>query len=166
MIRKLVVTSIAAMALLCGGLSTNAGAEGGLFNWDVILTVPDLATQPDDAHLQLSAIGVKLGEIKSPFIASLAVNDDSINVYLSQKATPGMLVRFHFTSDNPGVEFLGGVWLNDEIVVGQVQPHEVLIRPKTQPAIPGVNSVGLILLSLLTLGSGIFVLGRRRTATA
>jgi len=77
-----------------------------------------------------------------------------------------MLVRFHFTSDNSPVQFLGGVWLNDEKVVGPVQPHEVLIRPKTEPAVPGVNSVGLILLSLLTLGSGIFVLGRRRIATA
>ncbi len=166
MIRRMLTMSFLAVALLCGAMWTNAPAADGPFNWDVILTVPDLATQPDDAHLQLSALGVKLGEIKSPFIASLAVNDDSINVYLSQKATPGVLVRFHFSSVDSPVTLLGGVWLNNEKVVGPVLPHEVQIRPKTEPAVPGVNTVGLILLSLLTLGSGIFILGRRRTANA
>jgi len=72
--RRMLTVSFLAAALLCGGLSTNTAAADGAFDWDVILTVPDLATQPDDAHIQLSALGVKLGEIKSPYIASLAVN--------------------------------------------------------------------------------------------
>lgn len=150
------------VALLCGALATSASAN---FKWEVTITVPP-DTLPDDAHLIFQNTGgIKGVESKDANILNISANGNQVDLTFVGKLDPGTQVTFNFwrnASGAPPVLFNSGTWTNNEVVLGPISPTSVVIGPK----VPGMGTLGLVLLSLLTLGSGACILGRRRTATA
>ena len=155
-----------AAALMCGGLVSNASAVQTLY--EVTLTVPNISPLPDSAVVLITNTGnsIKTVAAKSPWIVSAKSIGNGVVLKFSAKLVQGTTVKFHFDADFNNCGFGGGSWLNGNTTIAALQAANFNIVIKNAPATPGVSSIGLVLLSLLTLGSGIYIIGRRRSATA
>ena len=164
MTRKLSILALVAAALLCGALEASAN---GNFGWSATVTVP-AGISPDDAHLVFANTG-GIGKAYSmdTDVATISTSSgNTVDLTFDAKLAAGTVVQFNFetVAGNPAVVFDSGTWTNGGTVLGPISPADVSMGPGA--VTPGIGTTGLVLLSLLTLGSGIYILARRRTATA
>ena len=163
--RRMLTASLLSVALLCGVLATNASANT---RWEVTLTVPQLDPQPNGLRIQFQNTGgIKAVTSKSQNIATIGCCGEGgaeVDITLVGKLPPGTRVTFNFEifQAEAQAQFGGGIWSNDGNFLTGIDPADVLFGHK----FPGLGTVGLVLLSLLTLGSGVYVLSRRQTAMA
>ena len=162
MYRRALASTFVAAALLCGVLSIPAYA---LTWYEVTITVPP-DTLPDDAHLIFQNTGgINKVQTKSDSILTISATGNQVDLTFYQKLQPGSQVTFNFTTESAAlpVVFSSGTWTNGGVELGPISPNSVSgIGTK----IPGMGTAGLILLSLLILGSAVYVLARRRTENA
>ena len=158
---------VAAAILTSGALVRNASAAQ--FLYEVRLTVPALppdSIRANDAHLLFAGTGnsIKNATSKSGVIRTIAGTGNGVDLTFSDKLLGGTVIVFHFEADFNNVTFNSGTWTNNGAVIRSLTVTAFGLKPFV--ATPGVSSIGLVLLSLLTLGSGIYIIGRRRSATA
>jgi hypothetical protein len=166
MTRKLSTLALLAAALLCGALEASAN---GNFGWRATVTVPQ-GVSPDDAHLVFANTGGigKAYSLDTTLVSISTSNGNTVDLAFHIKQVAGRVFQFNFetVAGNPAVVFSSGTWTNGGNVVGAISPADVsLIQIAVTAVTPGIGTTGLALLSLLTLGSGIYILRRRRAAT-
>jgi hypothetical protein len=165
----MLTSSLLAAALLVGALCTSASAN---LAKEIQLLVPALdveapvdTLQPNDAHLTfMNTGGIKGVESKSPYIDGIIINGETLEITFTDKlpANTVVVLNFDVTQDDPKLSFVNGIWTNNGIPIAPINPAHVRLLRK----MPGASATGMILLSLVILGSGVYVLGRRRAAIA
>ena len=166
MSRRAVIVSCLAAAIACGALCSTAGASAAVDRrWEVTLTIPKMDPQPDAAVLLFQNTGgaIKFAESKSESLDAIAVNGDEITIDFMEQLGPGT-VTFNFgtVAAPQRVEFVSGEWRSNDAPAGPVSAAHVAVGKK----VPALGPSGLALFALLSLGSGAFVIARRRTARA